>query len=250
MQTQLLAANDTLLAATYALGWLTGANGPVGALSDSGSEAIRPLELDDSAVVRVAVQSSPMVIGANASLTASLARLRGARALYVPTITASALYNKASISTVPTTAAGGGATSTGASPAVAGRPGWTVSLGTNYPLFNGYQREDSVARADAAVYVARSIANDAARNARSSAARLLATLRTATKTIELETDAVQSARVDLRVQITRYRAGISTILDVLTSQLKLVQAGYDLAQARNQYHTTLAALEALLGRPL
>ena len=58
------------------------------------------------------------------------------------------------------------------------------------------------------------------------------------------------AREDLRVQNARYRAGISTMLDVLTSQLTLVQAGYGLAEARNQYHTTRAALEALVGRAL
>jgi len=123
-----------------------------------------------------------------------------------------------------------------------------VSLGTVYPLFNGYQREDSVARAQAAVFVAQSIANDATRLARSTAARLLTTLRTAAMTIELDVDAVRSAREDLRVQTARYRTGISTMLDVLTSEVALIQAGYNLAQARNRYHTTRAALEALVGR--
>ena len=251
LQTQLLAANDTLLAAVYALGWLTGANGPVGAMSDSASEAIRAPALDDTAIVRIAVESSPMVVGATETLAIRQGALRSARALYSPTITASAVYNKATISTVPGTASGNGlTTATGAIPAIAGRPGWTVSLGTVYPVFNGYQREDSVARAQAALFVAQSMANDAVRFARSTAARLLSTLHTSTATIALDVDAVRSAREDLRVQLARYRAGISTMLDVLTSQLALDQAGYNLAQARNRYHTTRAALEALIGRVL
>jgi outer membrane protein TolC len=251
MQTQLLAANDTLVTAAYALGQLTGANGPVSARSDSASDAIRRLALDDSAIVQYAVKSSPMITGAIESLAASEARLRSARALYRPTITAGATYNKATITTLPATSTGGGTTTaTGVTPATPGRPGWTVSLGTNYQLFTAHQREDSVARAEAAVYLARSIANDAARGARAKAAGLLASLRTASTTIALETDAIRSAREDLRVQIARYRAGISTMLDVLNSELTLVQAGYGLAQARNQYHTTRAALEALLGRAL
>ena len=252
MQTQVLAANDTLLAAAYALGWLTGADGPVGAMSDSSSEAIRPLALDDTAIVRMAVRSSPTVTGAMEKLAAREAALRSARALYVPTVTASAIYTRATTPRVPAVNAGGNGitTGTGAIPATAGRPGWIVSLGTIYPLFNGYQREDSVTRAQAAVFVARSIANDAERLVRSSAARLLTTLRTTTMTIALDTAAVRSAREDLRVQVARYRAGISTMLDVLTSELALVQASYNLAQARNQYHTTRAAIEALVGRVL
>ena len=251
LQTQLFAAKDTLLAAVYALGWLTGANGPVGAMSDSASEAIRPLSLDDTAVVRVAVESSPMVVGTIETLAIRQAALRSARALYSPTITASAIYNKATISTLPGTASGNGlTTATGAVPAIAGRPGWAVSLGTVYPVFNGYQREDSVARAQAALFVAQSIANDAVRLARSTAARLLSTLHTSSATIALDVEAVRSAREDLRVQLARYRAGISTMLDVLTSQLALDQAGYNLAQARNRYHTSRAALEALIGRRL
>jgi Outer membrane efflux protein. len=79
---------------------------------------------------------------------------------------------------------------------------------------------------------------------------LLTTLHTTAKTITLDLEAIRSAREDLRVQGARYRAGISTMLDVLTSELALVQAGYNLAQARNRYHTTRAALEALVGRVL
>jgi len=251
MQTQLLAAKDTLLAAAYSLGWLVGANGPIGAKADSASMAIRPLALDDSAIMRVAVESSPMVAGARATLEAAEASLRAAHALEIPTITASAVYTKATIASTPGTASGSGISAVGGSPpAIANRPGWIVSLGTNYPIFNGYQREDSIARARSTVYAARSVANDASRSARARAARLLTTLHTTAKTITLDLEAIRSAREDLRVQGARYRAGISTMLDVLTSELALVQAGYNLAQARNRYHTTRAALEALVGRVL
>jgi outer membrane protein TolC len=40
------------------------------------------------------------------------------------------------------------------------------------------------------------------------------------------------------------------MLDVLTSEAALLQAEYSLAQAQNRYHTTRAALEALIGRNL
>jgi outer membrane protein TolC len=117
-------------------------------------------------------------------------------------------------------------------------------------LFNGFQREDVVTRARVNADVARVTAAEASLSARANAAQLLGALHTTTATIALGTEAVRSAREDLRVQNARYRAGISTMLDVLTSESALVQAEFSLAAARHRYHTTRAALEALLGRIL
>jgi outer membrane protein len=235
MQEQLLAATDTLVAASYALGWIAGVDGPVGALSDSTSEAITALALDDSAIVRLAVEASPGVAVADDAAAATKAALRAARTQYVPTVSASAGRNWATSSTVVTGAP---------------RPGWTVTVGTTFPVFNGFQREDAVVRAEAAAYVARMSVADTRRSSRSSAAQLLASLTTTTTAISLGAEAVRSAREDLRVQTARYRAGISTMLDVLTSEAALLQAEYSLAASRNRYHTTRAALEALVGRTL
>jgi outer membrane protein len=235
MREQLIATSDTLLAAVYALGWLTGADGPVGARPDSTSEAIRPLALDDTAIVRLAAEASPSVIFADAVAAADHAAVRAARSQYVPTISATAAHNWATNSTSTSGTA---------------RPGWTITLGTSYPVFDGFVREDAVTRADVAADVARVAASDARRSARAAAARLLGTLHTAETSIVLGAEAVYSAGEDLRVQIERYRAGISTMLDVLTSETALVQAEYSLALARHQYRTTRAALEALVGRLL
>jgi outer membrane protein TolC len=92
--------------------------------------------------------------------------------------------------------------------------------------------------------------SDTRRSARASAAQLLGALHTTTAGITLGAEAIRSAREDLRVQTARYHAGISTMLDVLTSEAALLQAEYSLAQTRHRYHTTRAALEALVGRRL
>jgi len=235
MQEQLLAATDTLVAASYALGWIVGVDGPVGVRADSASEAIRPLALDDSSIVRLAVEASPSVAVGEDVATATKAALRAARTQYVPTVSASGARNWANSPTVVTGAP---------------RPGWTVTVFTSYPVFNGFQREDAVTRAEVAAYVARVSLNDTRRSVRASAAQLLGTLSTTTAAITLGTEAIRSAREDLRVQTARYRAGISTILDVLTSEAALLQAEYSLAQSQHRYHVTRAALEALVGRKL
>jgi outer membrane protein len=153
----------------------------------------------------------------------------------VPTISAIAGRNWANSSTVVTGAP---------------RPGWTATIGTSFPVFDGFQREDAVTRAEASAYVARVSVSDTRRSARASAAQLLGALHTTTAGISLGAEAIRSAREDLRVQTARYRAGISTMLDVLTSEAALLQAEYSLALTRHRYHTTRAGLEALVGRKL
>ena len=129
-------------------------------------------------------------------------------------------------------------------------PGWTVLLGTSHPLFNGFVREDAITRADAVSEVSRVMSLDVTRQVRADAARLLYGLRFAEQNIALAYEAVQSAQEDLRVQTERYRAGISTELDQLTSQLAFTTAQLSLVASRYNYQITRAQLEALVGRSL
>jgi len=232
-QQQLVAALDTLQTTAYSLGRLVGANGPIGAMH-SAAEEPRALALNDSEVVRLAIESSPSVRAANASEEATRAFTRSARATYVPGLRVTGGYNWAN----QTELVG------------AVRPGWSVALGTSYPLFNGFQREDAVTRADVSAEVARVTALDVTRQTRAEAARLLAGLRFAERNISLAQEAVKSAQEDLRVQSERYQAGISTELDQLTSQLAVTQAQLSLVAARFNYSITRAQLEALVGRQL
>lgn len=230
---QLLAATDTLQSATFALGRLVGADGPVGARRPASLDP-RPLPLADSAVVRLALDASPAVTAAAASERATRAGTRVARAQYLPNLSLTGGYNWANRALI----------------VGAVRPGWVVGVGASLPLFNGYVREDAVTRAEAGAEIARVTALDARRQVRAEAARLLAALRLSTQSIALASSAVQAAEEDLRVQTRRFRAGISTTLDQLTSELALTQARLGLVAARYGYQVTRAQLEALVGRTL
>jgi outer membrane protein TolC len=232
-QQQLIAALDTLQTSAYSLGRLVGANGPGGAKPPLSLEP-RPLSLSDSDVVHLAVEASPSVKSARATEQANLAATKSARTQYVPDLRVTGGYNWAN----QTPLAG------------AVRPGWALALGTSFPLFNGFQREDAVTRAEAAAEVSRVTALDVTREARAEAAQLLAGLRYAARNISLASEAVQSAQEDLRVQSERYRAGISTELDELQSELALTQSQLALVAARFNYQITRAQLEALVGRSL
>lgn len=230
---QAVASRDTLQTAAYVLGRLVGADGPVGA-QVPGSLDPRPLALTDSAIVLLATQAAPAVQAADASMRATDAATRSARSLYAPDIKLLGGYNFANQNPVI------GAT----------RAGWQVALGTSFPLFNGFQREDVVARSDAAAEVSRVTARDATRLVRTEASRLLSALRFSEQGIGLAGEAVSAAREDLRVQTERYRAGIATSLDRLTSEFAVTQAELSLVAARYNYQVTRATLEALVGRTL
>jgi outer membrane protein TolC len=75
-------------------------------------------------------------------------------------------------------------------------------------------------------------------------------LHLAEENVALAEEAVHVAQEDLRVQTERYRAGISTVLDELTSQVALTQAELGRVAARYNYAITRSSLEALVGRTL
>jgi outer membrane protein len=229
---QLLAAQDTLTSAAAALGRLVGADG----LVDAEPIVLGPtaLPLSDSAIVVVAVRDAPAVRQAEAQVVASRATVRAAKALYAPTIFAGGGYNwsnDGSVSGAP-------------------RQGWLVEIGASWPLFDGFVREDSVTRAGVGADEAATTAADTRRLSRSEAVSLLASLRVAEQDVGLTIEAVRVATENLRVVASRYRAGIATILDLVTAQQNLVQAELDLVSARYTYQVTRATLAALLGQDL
>jgi outer membrane protein TolC len=230
---QLIAARDTLQTAAFSLGRLVGSDGPIGAARPASLDP-HPLAVSDSEIVRLAVDAAPAVQAAEATARATAAATRSAKSQYAPDIRVTGGYNFANQSLI----------------IGAPRPGWTIGLGTTFPIFNGFQREDAVTRADAASEVARVYALDTRRQVRTESARLVSALRFAEQNITLAADAVTVAQEDLRVQTERYRAGISTALDRQTSELAVTQAELALVAARYNYHVTRATLEALVGRSL
>ena len=229
---QLLAAQDTLSSAAAALGRLVGADG----LVDAEPIVLEPtaLALTDSAIVAAAVRDAPAVQQAEARVSATGAAVRAAQAQYAPTIFANGGYNWSNDGRI------NGAL----------RQGWVIEIGASLPLFNGFVREDSVIRTSVAADVATSTAADTRRLSRAESLRLIGSLRVAEQDVGLTIEAVRVATEDLRVIGSRYRAGIATMLDLLTSQQSLVQAELDLVSARFTYQVTRATLAALLGRDL
>ncbi len=230
---QLIAARDTFTTSVYALGRLVGVDGAVGT---RGGDSLPPvaLALGDSALLELAIHGSPGVRTADELARATDAAVRSTQTQYVPDIRLTGGYNWANNSEAYGSI----------------RPGWLIELGTTFPLFNGFQREDDVTRASATAHTAQVTATDTRRFARAEAERLLASVRFTWQNVAESEEAVRVSQEDLRVVSVRYQNGVDTFLDLSTAQLAEAQAGVDLVTARYNYLIARASLEALVGRDL
>lgn len=229
----LLQAQNQKRNATYALGRLVGVDGPVDA---SHTEPLEPAELGYSReqLLEMTIAASPAVITARANELAAAASVRASRAQYLPTLGTSASYNFAndnpSFQDV--------------------RGSWSMRLNLSFPVFNRFQREESIERTQVQASLARIQLDDAQRLARVNLERVLGALETAAQQITLAQQALEVAEEDARVQQERYRLGVSTILEQVTSQENIVGAEATLIAARYDYQLARAELEALIGRDL
>lgn len=232
-QLQLVNAQTALATAEANLGRLVGEDGPIGAVDDSSLYRLMPA-VDAAALRAEALANAPAVKSAEASAASARAAITIAKAAYYPTLnlSGSASYNGSS------------------------RNNYTflqsrsVSLGLNWPIFNRFQREQSIVSSQVSAEVSEANAGEARRQVLASLTAALAALEAARLRIGISQTSVQAGQEDLRVQQERYRLGAATIVDVLTSQEALNQAEVDAVTARFDYVRARAQIAALIGRTL
>jgi outer membrane protein len=125
-----------------------------------------------------------------------------------------------------------------------------LSLSLRWNLFDGFSRELGIAQREADLDLAQANAGEAKREISADMTTRLAELEAARLRIDIAQTSVAAASEDLRVQQQRYRLGVSTIVDLLTSQEALDQAEVDAVTARFDYLRAKAQIEALIGRNL
>lgn len=232
-QLQLVNAQTALATAEANLGRLVGEDGPVGAVDDSSLYQLLP-RVDTAALRTEALGSAPAVRSAEANAASARAAITIAKASYYPTLdlSASASLNGSS------------------------RNDYTllksrsISLGLSWPIFNRFQREQSLVSSQVSAEVAEASAAESRRQVIASLTAAVASLEAARLRIGISQTSVQAGQEDLRVQQERYRLGAATIVDVLTSQEALNQAEVDAVTARFDYVRARAEIAALIGRTL
>jgi len=230
---QLLTASTAVATAEANLGRLVGADGRVRALPDSAYLVVT--EIGDTASIRHEAESnSPTVRVAQAQADAAKANVKASKAAWWPQLNLSGRYSYNGNDSQDYTFF----------------DSRSMTLSLSYPIFNGFQRDQSIVNATTAYDAAVSTADDARRQVDASLTARLAELEAARAQIDITATSLVAATEDLRVNQERYRVGAATIVDVLSSQEALSQAEVDVVQARYNYLVAKAQIEALIGRSL
>ena len=232
-QLQLVNAQAQLATAVANLGRLVGAEGPVSAVDDS-TLYVQLAAVDTSALRSEVIQNAPSVKAAEAAASSARAAVGISKAAYYPTLNLS----------------GSAAVNGSRQNKYNFLQQRQVSLGLSWPIFNRFQREQSITNNSVAADNAEAGAADARRLVVANLTAALAALDAARLRIGITQTSVIAAQEDLRVQQERYRLGASTIVDVLTSQEALNQAEVDAVTARFDYVRARATISALIGRTL
>lgn len=227
---QLVNAQTQLATASADLARLVGVDGPVGVVEPGGTDVLA--SLDTAALREEALMHSPSVYAAVAQSQAADAQVTASRSQYFPSITASYSQNWA-----------------GDAPSNLDNS-WSARLSLSWPLFNGFSRETAVARTHASAEAARSRAQDARREVNAELTRQFAALEAARVRMGLARASHAAAEEELRVQQERYRLGVATIVEVLSSEENLDQAEVDLVEAKFDFFVAKAEIETLVGREI
>ena len=232
-QLQLVNAKTQQATAEANLGRLIGRSVRVGAQDDSNFYQTG-VQLDTVALLEEALSRSPQVQAALASAASARASIGVVKAAYWPTLSLGGSI------------AGNGSRSLD----------YTIyqqrqlNLSLNWPIFNRFTREQNIANQEVAVDNALATAEDVKRVVIAALTQHLAELDAAKERIDITRTSVVAATEDLRVQQERYRLGVATIVDLLTSQEALGQAEVDGVNARFDYLRARAQIQALIGRSL
>jgi outer membrane protein len=240
-QLQLVTAMSTLATAEANLGRLVGESRRVAAVDDSAFYRVLA-PLDTAALRTEAMAMSPSVQSSEAGVRAANASYKAAKSPYWPSLNLSA---------------GGSLNGNNAfSQQTQDRNPYVmlssrqISLTANWQLFNRFTREQNIETQAVAADVARATFEESRRAVQANLTQRSVELEAARLRIEITQRSLEAAREDLRVQQERYRLGVSTILDVLTTTEALTQAEVDQVNSRFDYLRAKAAIEAIIGRSL
>src|SRR6266704_2650469 len=221
-----------LRVARLELGRRVGTPGPADAAPlDTAPAPELPLALTDA--INEAVTQGPLYRVARANERAAGAAFRARLGEYVPKATLS--FNALAGDTL-------------FFPKLVTRSSFTLSV--SFPLWDNGQREVRLSQARVDHDVARARSQDMVRAVRRDVTAAYDGYVTARATAQQAAEGLLVARENFRVQQSRYRAGATTILDLLTAQSDLDDADAVLVQARYATRLALAGLENILGRRL
>jgi outer membrane protein len=201
------------------------ANLPYDIDSTAGQVPVSVLADSVDAVIAKAVEARPDLAAARAQFEASRSQVSAVRANRLPSLVLNGTGGRTYTTTLPQ-----------------GGNNYTVSLGLRIPLFAGFSRiydeRQAAAEADAAAARADLLGQQVVFQVFSS----YHALQTAARRVRTAGDLITSAEQSNEVALGRYRAGVGSVLDLLSAQTALADARAQQVLARLEWNTSLAQL--------
>lgn len=231
-QVDLLRTESNLRVARLELGRRVGVPGPVDAVPLP-TEPPPTLPLSEAEAIAQALEQGPEYRAARARERAADQSLKGARGGWLPTASLTGSHTRFDTKFFP------GAKNIN-----------SITLNVTLPIWNRGDRELAVIQARSDRDVARAFRTDLERAAYRDVTEAYDGYGTARAAVVLAQEGLLVARENYRVQEARYKAGATTVLDLLTAQNDLNDAEAGLVQAHYAARLALARLEAILGTRL
>jgi outer membrane protein len=202
----------------------------------------------DSVKLMEFAMDGPAVRAARMSLDASRASYVTTTRAFYPTVSMNLSYSQS----VPTGLSYDKVLTSvyGLRPGGSSKPSLNYGFSLNYPIFDRFGRSESKERAQVSLNNAEASLREARLVAQANMIQQLGGLRIAEEQIRLNQMSLLAAEEDLRVQEARYQLGASLLVELLTSQTAVNNARLSLIQARLNYRTARAQIEAIIGRDL
>jgi outer membrane protein TolC len=183
-------------------------------------------------LIAMAEAEAPPVLSAEASVADQNAQKFSILTQYAPSLRVSGGYDWFSFNFPPN------------------QQSWSLRVTASLPLFDGFSREASLWRNQAQRRLADARYRDALIGARVDVEDAFLRIEAARQRVAIADRGRAVAEEDLRVQAERYQLGVTTILDLQTSQVALSDAENAWVLERQNLGLALAQLEAVLGRSI
>jgi outer membrane protein TolC len=231
----LIRARNSLKIAQEKLRTTLGATtSPAGDLDVQGSLVVPARDVALADAVVAARTHRPELLQQARVVEAADQNVIGARGGYQPTVSVGAGYAWSAPSLTTTTG---------------NLHGWSAGVQASWNIFDSKATAGKVTQARARAQQSRLALEERQSAVELEVRTAHASLAEAAEVLQASEQVVTQARESLRLAQTRYQAGLSTQLDVLSAQSSLTEARSNLAQAQHDYAVALASLQRATGAP-
>jgi outer membrane protein TolC len=194
---------------------------------DSTAAAVPVAALADSvnALIASALRGRPDLAAAQSQALAARAGIGEARASLLPSLSLSATGARTYATTIPN-----------------GANSYNLSLGLAIPLFNGFSRQYDLRAAEYQAEAASAQSETVRQQVVFQVFTAYYGLQTATRRVRTADDLIASATQSSEVARARYKAGVGSVLDLLSAQTALANARAQQVDARLSWSVSLAQL--------